>query len=509
MLTITKNLFGIFNKEQIRYCVIRDSAYLKEGLNGTADIDILVHPEDMDEAQQILPGTGFKKFLEPGAVLDSHKEDWIGFDDSTGRIMSIRLYQDIVIEGKNREVFVFCWRDIALRSRVRFEGTNVYVVEPHLETVMLYIQLAQRVEMGKNDQLSWRALCGTASLCGRIRKEKMVALCSEIFWGNGILISQLIMDMVIREKAFTINPPTDKELVSLRGKIEREPKAVFYIVGSAEDGRPGTLSFMKKGKGKVTSKEGISICFIGVDGSGKTTISDDVEKWLAERFACKKFYMGNGDQLHSISKNLDVQLSRVSKKTQQAVRGRETEAVALSVTDTGIVENVAKSNETGIIEFARYPLSVTQAYGYMRFAYHSLKIVEMAESYRRKGGIAIFDRYPQVQFEGIYDGPKISAKYQSYLDHDIFMHMAEREADILKRASNHAPSIVFRLLLTPEVSLARKPDHDYENIRRKAEITEKLVFKHSKDYKIDATQPYDKELLQVKRIIWESLTSLS
>lgn len=508
MLTITKTLFDVLNMEQVRYCVIRDSAYLREGLKGKGNVDVLVHPDDIRETQRLLDKSGFRKFMEQGGVQDSHMENWIGFDDKTGALMALHLYQDIVIEGKGGERFVFLWRDTALKSRVHFEGTSVYVVEPHLETVMLYLQLAMRVGMGENDPISWRALCGTACLCGRIRKERMTELCRELFWGHGLLIADTLMAMVTREKAFTLKPPSSKELLSLLGKVERELKPTFYEVGSAEDRRRGTLrSFMKDRK--TPTQEGLSICFIGADGSGKTTISDDIEQWLSERMACRKFYLGNGDQYHSFSKQIAGRLSRVYRKSQQRGRGRETAAVALSVTDSGVVGRTGRNRETGIKELVRYPLSMTVAYGHMRFAYHSLKIVEEAEDYKKNGGIAIFDRYPQMQFEGIYDGPKIPVKFRNYLDRDIFRYMARRESEVLKKATHHAPSIVFRLVVPPEVSLQRKPDHDYENVRRKAEITEKLVFSQSEDHVIDATKAYDKELLEVKRIIWESLRSLS
>jgi thymidylate kinase len=508
MLTITKTLFDGMNREQVRYCIIRDTAYLRQGLEGDGEVDVLVHPEEIRSVQRLLTGCGFKRFLEPGGVQDSHMENWIGFDEKTGKLMPIHLYQDIVLEGKNGEKSVFLWRDIALNRRIPFEGTTIYVVEPHLEMVMLYIQLAQRVEMGEDDPLSWRALCGTTCLCGKIRKEKMAALCSELFWGNGLLISDLLMGMVNREKSLTLKPPTPKELQSLWGKVERELKPTFYKVGSAEDRRRGTLGSIGKGR-KIPAKEGISICFIGADGSGKTTISEDIEKWLSQRIACRKFYLGNGDQYHSLSKSMVRRLSGVYRKSQQLGKVRETAVATLAVTDGRILGKREQHREMGLKELVRYPVSVTRAYGHMRFAYHSLKTVEMAETYRKKGGVAIFDRYPQVQFEGIYDGPKISAKFKGYLDRDVFRVMARRESDILKKATGHQPSLVFRLLVPPEVSLQRKPDHDYEVIRRKAEITEKLVFEQSRDYVIDATQVYDKELLEVKRIIWESLRSLS
>lgn len=294
------------------------------------------------------------------------------------------------------------------------------------------------------------------------------------------------------------------------GKIERELKPAFYKAGSAEDRRRGIMKSLEKGK-EIPAREGISICFIGADGSGKTTISDDIEKWLRERISCRKFSMGNEDQNHSLARQLTGQLSRVYRKSQQMSREREAAAEALTVTDIGIIEKTGKDRNLGIREFVRYPISVTLAYDHMRSAQHMLKTVEMAEHYRKQGGVAIFDRYPQVQFEGIYDGPKISVKFPNYLDHDVFKEMAERESDILMTASHHAPSLVFRLVVPPEVSLQRKPGHDrdYEEVRRTAEITEKLVFKQSRDFTIDATQTYDKELLEVKRIIWESFQSRS
>lgn len=508
MLKITKSLFCELNQGTVRYCVIKDSMYLKEGVDGIGDIEVLVHPEDIVRVQEILKEAGFKKFLEPEGLEDAHRETWLGFDGNTGKLLSLQLCQDIVIPGKDKERFVFLWTDVALASRTYHETLGIYVVEPHLEVLMLYIQLAQRVEMEENDPLAWKALCGTSSLCGKIRREKMAVLCSELFWGNGLLIADILMDMVNREKAHTLRPPSAKELQSLVGKVERELKPTSYKVGSAEDRKRGTLKSLDTRK-KVPAKEGISICFIGADGSGKTTISEDIERWLAERIACRKFYLGTGDQYHSLSKNLLGHLSSVYRKSQQPGKRKETASLALSVTDGRILGRKELRRETGIREFVRYPLNVSRAYGLVRFAYHSLKTVEMAETYRKMGGIAIFDRYPQVQFEGIYDGPKISAKFSGYLDHDLFRTMAKQEKEVLKRATRHAPSLVFRLLVPPEVSLKRKPDHDFESVKRKTEITEKLVFDQSRDYVIDATQTYDKELLEVKRIIWETLRNLS
>ena len=45
-----------------------------------------------------------------------------------------------------------------------------------------------------------------------------------------------------------------------------------------------------------------------------------------------------------------------------------------------------------------------------------------------KGGIAICDRYPQTQFKGIYDGPKIQAMklYENTSFGKFFIKMEEK-----------------------------------------------------------------------------------
>ena len=67
------------------------------------------------------------------------------------------------------------------------------------------------------------------------------------------------------------------------------------------------------------------------------------------------------------------------------------------------------------------------------------------------------------------------------------------------------PDIVFKLILPPEISVQRKPDHDLAEVMRKAEITKILTFPKSKIYEIDVNRNLDDILLEIKKIIWEAL----
>ena len=49
--------------------------------------------------------------------------------------------------------------------------------------------------------------------------------------------------------------------------------------------------------------------------------------------------------------------------------------------------------------------------GYVSLSKNVYKTIKKANKYANKGGIAIFDRYPQIVFPGINDGPKIRNNY--------------------------------------------------------------------------------------------------
>ena len=68
-----------------------------------------------------------------------------------------------------------------------------------------------------------------------------------------------------------------------------------------------------------------------------------------------------------------------------------------------------------------------------------------------------------------------------------------------------SPDMVIKLLLPPEESIRRKPRENMDVIKRKHQIIKTLMFDGSETYTIDATKEYDKELLEIKSIIWTHL----
>lgn len=118
------------------------------------------------------------------------------------------------------------------------------------------------------------------------------------------------------------------------------------------------------------------------------------------------------------------------------------------------------------------------------------------KSYTLNGGIMILDRYPQTQYFGISDGPKILSRYEK---------MSQKERKLLEIVKDIQPDVVFKLDVPVEVSKARRPNDDEEILKKKYAILKDVAYPEAKTFTIDGTVPLEEELLTIKRMIWKLL----
>jgi thymidylate kinase len=194
---------------------------------------------------------------------------------------------------------------------------------------------------------------------------------------------------------------------------------------------------------------GISIAVVGQDGAGKSTLVVGLARTLAnEKLPAKQIYMGSGSGYSSSLKSLLNKAEGWVTKYPQAAIIRDFLLLAFHV-------QVARS-----------------------YAIRSRKAAIAVNL----GQIVIFDRYPQLQFPGVYDGLKITSGKHcwSLLARLLRPLCAKIETAFLRRAVQNAPDLVIKLILPVNISLERKPDHDIEKITMKNLITNELRFDNSK-----------------------------
>ena len=78
---------------------------------------------------------------------------------------------------------------------------------------------------------------------------------------------------------------------------------------------------------------------------------------------------------------------------------------------------------------------------------------------------------------------------------------------MLEKAVAHNPDIVFKLLISPEESVKRKPENKIDMMIKKHNVIKKLSFPTSDVIEIDASMIYEEEIVMIKQIIWHKLIS--
>ncbi len=302
-------------------------------------------------------------------------------------------------------------------------------------------------------------------------------------------------------------PSFSKNLESWIGFDDRTDDFVqvhLCLGGKTADQCKAMENFMNNRAKKVSSKNrflfrGPSIAVIGSDGSGKSTVTTDLEKWFSEKLDCRRYYLGSGHHYKPIYKRGLRTIIRWfgrsrSLNEHQAVNTGKSQ---LKKTPARVLKRGLKKGYYHLNAFYLYRISV-----------HSLKQLNKSKGFSKNGGISLFDRFPQNQFMGINDGPKIRKAYGT-INSPIINCLMQMEEKNINRCVKMSPDLVIKLIVSPEIAVTRKPDHSILELERKADIIHTLSFKDAVVYNVDASQQYDIELKAIKKLIWNFLFQCS
>lgn len=482
-LIITKKLFDKLNNLKIVYCHWKSNEHLLEGLAGETDLDVLFEYRQRKKAREVLAQCGYVRVVSQFGSRYRFVEDWIGFDDETGKLIHIHLHYRMITGHQGMKEYDLPWTKKALKTRIFDETYNVYVCEPSLELVILH----SRIGLKATDATLSSAAKGKYELSESDLKE-MQYLKERVDWEtvDEILIrsfpesSEMLMELLRNESndsewyvKLAKSVEKDLESCSREHGFTKQIKQKFYYytlrVRNLINRLTGTRFMTKKSLGR---NKGVIIAFIGQDGAGKSTVTAEVKKWLEWKLDVRKYYLGSGDNYNSLAKKM------------------------CSILDS-------KGGPLGLVRRVLYIFDLRKLSGCV------VKNTRKAEAYSRAGGIVIFDRYPQVEYLGINDGPKIrtSLENKSFPTtmKKILYLLADSEESNYRKAIKCRPDLVFKLILPPEVSLERKPEESLEDVTRKHEIIKSLKFDDSEVVTINATMDFEEELRLIHRSIWKCI----
>lgn len=502
MLKISKDLFDRWNNNSVVYCHWKSNEHLAEGLEGETDLDVLLSPKDKELGCSILRDLRFVKFHSQFGSRYPNVEDWIGFDYGTGRLVHLHLHFALMTGHKGVKEYELPWIGEALSTRTQDQDTGVFIMNPTLELVSLYTRLilkanrnvvrvarAGRYRMGSHFQkeIAFVRQRADENMLGEISRRYFGKDWSEFLH----IVKQPELSAALYVRLNRIVSSAMAGCSRFHGVPLRLRRA-FYPVAVKLKRRLDRWGWVVVTRKVANPQGGFSVAFIGQDGSGKSTVTEAIRKWLNWKIEANRFYLGSGEHYNSLLKRI---ISRgVSVKHRH-------DGVSAS---PGVNPDLQKKRKKGIRSFIS---TVLVSWNMLRIARRAYRVLRAAEKYKRRGGIPLYDRFPQMQFEGIYDGPRIANYYKKTgLDFYLVRLMARREYSLFKKIQQWQPDLVFKLILPPEESIRRKPFENLDNVIQKHRVTQELVFPDSRVFTVDAMQDYNNELLFIKRQIWESVS---
>lgn len=515
MLEISKKLFDDYNNKGVLYCHWKSNEHLMEGLDGETDLDILVSKDSKTLSDKCLSENGFVKAITQFGSIYPNVEEWIGYDEGAGKLIHIHLHYELVTGQKHQKEYVLPWGELMLSRRIFDEKTGVYTADPVLELVVLKVRIILKMSIKRRILLFFgkKVPYGNSLkreldyLFAQVSIEDVKELIKSLF-DEGC--NQLLAYFVGKERYYS-------DAVKYRRVLMRMLKggrryglfctllrtAYFRICfGLRRIGKKLTIA--QPIYRKRLREKGSLIAFVGADGCGKSTVTTDTEKWLTWKLEASRFYLGSGDHYNPLSKRI---MAVIQKKKNEMLH-RKSSSISNDIVFVGgkkeSTEELKKNTKK--VGFVRHVAHVYDAVYQLSIARHCKKTLFKADRYRQKGGIALLDRYPQMQFEGINDGPKIAARYARVHDTVFFRYMTKREYKYFDKICTVKPDVVIKLYVSPEESIRRKPDHKYEEVAKKASVVENLIFQGANVCTISTEQDFETEIKLIRSIIWGEIS---
>lgn len=492
-LGIVRTLFDRLHHDGVTYCHWKSNEHLAAAAAGATDLDVLVDRRAMLPLNRILAELGFKRCIAVAEHAYPGIEDFLGFDADTGALAHLHLHHRLVLGEKRLKGYRLPWEAVLLSTRLLDHDHGIYVADPHLEMLLLVIRTALKL---RTRDLPRLAASRPAFGGGALREYHWLA--KRVTPDELLSTAQpLVGEAAARLLATAITGiPTTRDLRAIVNRAS--PALDEYRTYEASDARQRRWSRewaarWAKMRGHVRAAPtpsrrtlphgGLVVAFLGCDGSGKSTLAGATAAWLAWKLDVVPIYFGSG--------NGPASLLRQPLRLMKSLRRRHAPRQSSG----------QRRNREGVGHGLR---GVRDAWWTLALARERRDGMALGQRARNLGMVVICDRLPQTQVFGFNDGPRLGAWQED--SSPILRALARYELSTYRTAVGCPPDLVFRLQVASDVAARRKPEMAPEWIAQRAEAIRGLRFpRDTQVVDIDANQPLEQVLLQVKRTIWEHL----
>jgi thymidylate kinase len=468
------------HENAIQYCHWKSNEHLAASLAGETDLDILVSRENVQDLARVLAASGFKRCLTARFRDYPAIESYLGLDEETGRLIHLHLHYQLTVGERYLKGYRLPWEHHMLSSRLFSEREGVYVADPNLELLLLVVRSALKLRWRdlvhlRRPAFAPQTLRELRWLRARIDRERLNTLAASLLGKESLQhVSPLIEDL----------QPTLHVLYRFRrciaGGLDEHRT---YSAVEARWRRWCREALARRAGRRQLPQGGIIIAVVGADGSGKSTVTTELARWLGRHLDTGRIYFGSGQGPASFPRRALEMGASLVKRTSRSARAAS--------------QSARRGHSSSRLRMFGDLLWVTA------LSMERRRRATQARRARNRGVVVLCDRYPQSQ-HGANDGPTM----RHCLDHRSRLRrtVARRELESLRYAERVRPDLVLKLKVAPDIALQRKPETPPALLYTKLRVLEQLDFPVGTQVcEIDATRPLEQVLLEVKREVWRAL----
>ncbi len=485
-MSLVMEVLRRFDERGVAYCHWKSNDHLDAALAADTDLDILVDPAGIDDAYAVFAELSCRRGRVANARNDVGLEDFLGVDDESNRMVHFHVHYRLPGGERHNKRFRLPWERLVLDTRVRDES-GVWVTAPALEVVLLLTRYA--LKLRGRDMVQGASGPGSelAYLMARTDRDAVLNVGEQLLGESGRRALADCLDAT----------PGTKQLYRLR-------RVVLRVLASQTSSR-GPAAFSRRMnreaawamrgisrkvvprpvlKGRGGTGGGVIIAFVGCDGSGKSTMVGETRAFLAPKLDVYPMYLGSGDGSSSLIRK---PMKLVRDKIFGNARDRTT---------------IAKKARVG----SDHPtaMSGAKAVWALTLAAEKARKLRTIMKARTRGMVVICDRWPQMQFPGELDGPRLT----HWADGNALQRaLAAYELRPYELARRFPPDLVIRLDVDVDTAAQRRPEDGRDYLAHRIDLVRELQFEGSLfgPVEVDGTQSSDKVLTAILRAIWSRL----
>jgi thymidylate kinase len=484
---VLEALLADFETRSIAYCYWKSAGRAERALSGASDLDLLIARRDRQRATEILTSQGFKLWPDAPGLDHPSVMSFLGYDEASGLVLNVHAHFRLVLGHSLLKNMRLPIEDQIIARSVFESKLGLRVLDPVDEALL--VAARANLDMRGDDpialrhwaQLERKFADNRAELDTRVDRQALRARAARVFsTETAAAIVERFFDETLTDTA--TRRDIERELAGFRryGRLE----AFLRAVGRTARAALGKLNRRFVAAPRLPRRRapggGVIIAVVGVDGSGKSTLVAEIQRWLGGEIDVLPCYFGTGDGPPApLFRPIKAIALRVARHIRVKPRGASHGAI--SDRPPGPLYSTL---------FVIWALAV---------ALEKRQKLVSGQRAAARGFVVVSDRYPQNEIADFNDGPLLHRVPQCP---DWLRRV---EASIYALAGRAAPDLVIKLHVGPETVTRREPDMSPAVIRDRIAKLHDLTFSSARILSIDATRPIGEVHRLAKRAVWDIL----